>query len=177
MTCTLTMKLVSESQEGNIGEDWRYDLDVKVSTGEHKGRGRVKVPKHNLQSGVVQEPHGSPPPQVIFTGDCVDELRIDMRLVATEVDMFVNDVGKISIPDSILGKNGPLNEAEWEDVFQKIAGLTAAAGLPAWPLGTFSRVATEWRLAHSLRAASSAAVSLSRPAALNSSPTPSAKWL
>jgi hypothetical protein len=96
MTCTLTMKLVSESQEGNVGEDWRYDLDVEVSTGEHKGRGEVKVPKHNLQSGVVREPHGSPPPEVIFTGDCVDELRIDMHLVATEVDMFVNDVGKIS---------------------------------------------------------------------------------
>lgn len=95
MTCTLTMTLVSESQEGNIGEDWRYDLSVKVSSGGHKSQGRVKVPKHNLPSGLVQEPHGSPPPQVVFTGDCVDGLHIDMRLVATEVDMFVNDVGKI----------------------------------------------------------------------------------
>ena len=95
MSCTLTMKLVSESQEGNIGEDWRYDLDVRVSSGEQKGQGRVKVPKHNLPSGLVQEPHGSPEPQVVFRGDCVDALRVDMRLVATEVDVFVNDVGKV----------------------------------------------------------------------------------
>jgi hypothetical protein len=96
MSCTLSVKLISESQEGNIGEDWRYDLEVKVSSGDQQGQGRFKVPKHNLPSGVVQEPHGSPPPQVVFTGDCVDELKLEMRLVATEIDMFVNDVGKIS---------------------------------------------------------------------------------
>lgn len=95
MSCTLTMKLVSESQEGNIGEDWRYDLDVRVSSGGQQGQGRIKVPKHNLPSGLVQEPHGSPEPQVVFTGDCEDALHVEMRLVATEVDMFVNDVGKV----------------------------------------------------------------------------------
>ncbi len=30
MSCRLTMTLISESQEGNIGEDWKYELDVKV---------------------------------------------------------------------------------------------------------------------------------------------------
>jgi len=96
MSCTLTMTLISESQEGNIGEDWKYDLEVKVSSADQKGRGKVKVPKHNLPSGEVREPHGSPPPQEVFTGDCVGELKVAMRLVATEVDMFVNDVGKVS---------------------------------------------------------------------------------
>lgn len=96
MSCTLTMTLISESQEGNIGEDWKYDLDVKVSTAGQKGHGKVKVPKHNLPSGEIREPHGSPPPQVIFSGDCAGELKVSMRLVATEVDMFVNDVGKVS---------------------------------------------------------------------------------
>jgi hypothetical protein len=95
MSCTLSMKLISESQEGNIGEDWKYDLEVKVSSGGQTGKGRVKVPKHNLPAGLVREPHGSPPPEVVFTGDCAGELRVDMRLVATEVDMFVNDVGKV----------------------------------------------------------------------------------
>ena len=95
MSCTLTAKLISESQEGNIGEDWRYDLDVRVSSGDQKGRARFKVPKHNLPSGMVREPHGAPPPQAVFTGDCDGELKVEMRLVATEVDMFVNDVGKI----------------------------------------------------------------------------------
>ena len=95
MSCTLTAKLISQSQEGDIGEDWRYDLDVRVSSGDQKGRARFKVPKHNLQSGMVQEPHGAPQPQTVFAGDCSDELKVEMRLVATEVDMFVNDVGKI----------------------------------------------------------------------------------
>lgn len=96
MSCTLTMTLISESQEGNIGEDWRYELDVKVSTVGQKGQGQVKVPKHNLRSGAIREPHGAPPPQVVFSGDCTGELKVSMRLVATEVDMFVNDVGKVS---------------------------------------------------------------------------------
>ena len=37
MSCTLTMKLVSESQEGNIGEDWRYLLEAKVFHGALAG--------------------------------------------------------------------------------------------------------------------------------------------
>jgi len=96
MTCKLTMTLISESQQGNIGEDWTYTLDVKVQSGDLKGEGSVSVPKHNLPSGPVREPHGSPPSQVIFTGECTDELQLRMHLVATEVDVFFNDVGKVS---------------------------------------------------------------------------------
>ena len=95
MTCKLTMTLISESQQGNIGEDWRYKLDAKVQCGDLKGEGSVSVPKHNLPSGPVREPYGSPPPQVIFTGKCTDDLLLQLRLVATEVDVFFNDVGKV----------------------------------------------------------------------------------
>lgn len=96
MSCKLTMSLISESQEGNCGDDWKYDLDVKVFLQGLKGEGQFNVPKHTLPVGVVEPPHGSPEPQVIFEGDCTDEILVRMELTATEVDMFKNDVGKAS---------------------------------------------------------------------------------
>jgi len=89
------MTLVSECQEGNIGEDWKYALDVEVQSGELRGQGSVSVAKHNLPSGIVREPYGSPAPQVLLTGECSDDLMLRMRLVATEVDLFVDDVGEV----------------------------------------------------------------------------------
>jgi hypothetical protein len=95
MTCKLTMTLISETQEGNIGEDWKYDLDVRVETDGAEGAGAIHVPKHNLPSGVIREPHGAPAPQDIFNGDCKGSLLLRMKLTATEVDVFFNDVGKL----------------------------------------------------------------------------------
>lgn len=94
MSCRLTMTLVSECQEGNVGEDWKYDLDVEVQSGGLKSQGSVSVAKHNLPSGIVREPYGSPAPQVLLSGECTDELLLRIRLTATEVDLFVNDVGE-----------------------------------------------------------------------------------
>ena len=96
MTCKLTMTLISEHQEGNCGEDWKYDLDVKVFHEGLKGEGQVSVPKHTLEAGIVKEPFGSPEPLVVFEGECLTELLVRMQLTATEVDLFVNDVGKAS---------------------------------------------------------------------------------
>ena len=96
MTCKLTMTLVSEYQEGECGEDWKYDLAVKVFHEGLQGEGHVSVPKHNLAAGSVKEPHGSPEPSIIFTGECLTELLVKMEFTATEVDLFVNDVGKVS---------------------------------------------------------------------------------
>jgi len=96
MTCKLTMMLISESQEGNCGEDWKYELNVKVFDDGLKGEGSVKVPKHHLTSGDVRPPHGSPEPLALFTGDCASHMMVRMELTATEVDMFVDDIGKAS---------------------------------------------------------------------------------
>ena len=96
MSCKLTMRLVSESQEGNIGVDWRYQLEVKVFHGALAGEATVEVAKHKLQSGEVSLPHGSPDPVVLFEGECEDELLIRLNLTAAEVDTFIDDVGKAS---------------------------------------------------------------------------------
>lgn len=96
MTCTLTMTLISETQAGDIGEDWKYDLAAKVFNDKLEGEARVSVAKHNLPPNVVREPHGAPGPVELFSGECEDQLLVRMQLTATEVDMFVNDVGKAS---------------------------------------------------------------------------------
>ena len=96
MTCKLIMTLLSESQEGNCGEDWKYELDVKVFNEGLKGEGIISVPKHTLDAGSVREPFGSPEPVTVFEGECLTELLIRLNLTATEVDLFVNDVGKAS---------------------------------------------------------------------------------
>lgn len=97
MTYRLTMALISEGQVGDCGNDWAYDLEVKVFHAGLKGKGTVSVPKHTLESGAVEEPYGSPAPVVLFEGECDDELQLKMLLTATEVDTFINDVGKASM--------------------------------------------------------------------------------
>ena len=101
MTCKLTMTLISESQEGECGDDWKYDLEVQAIHDGILGEGRISVPKHLLESGAIREPFGSPAPVLLYEGECVGELLLKMNLTATEVDMFVNDVGKISKEVSI----------------------------------------------------------------------------
>ena len=97
MACKLVMTLLSESQEGECGEDWKYTLDVKVFSEGLKGEGMISVPRHTLTSGTTAAPFGSPEPIVVYTGDCLTELMIRLHLTAIEVDLFVNDVGKASM--------------------------------------------------------------------------------
>ena len=127
MTCKLTMTLISEHQEGNCGEDWKYDLDVKVFHEGLKGEGQVSVPKHILPVGVVKEPHGSPQPQVVFTGECLTELLVRMELTATEIDLFVNDVGKAS-KDITIACPGPHGDKVTKEV-DMVAGVKEAPSI------------------------------------------------
>lgn len=127
MTCTLTMTLISETQEGNIGEDWKYDLAVKVFNDNLEGEATVSVPKHNLPAGVVREPHGAPGPVVLFSGECVDQLLVRMQLTATEVDMFINDVGKAG-KDLRIECPGPGGEKVTKEV-DIAAGVRESPGI------------------------------------------------
>jgi hypothetical protein len=96
MTCKLTMTLVSETQEGECGDDWMYRLEAKVFHGGLRADAVVEVPEHKLASGEVQEPFGEPAPVDLFEGDCDGPLQVRLLLVATEVDTFINDVGEAS---------------------------------------------------------------------------------
>jgi hypothetical protein len=106
MTCTLTMALVSEAQEGDIGEDWTYRLAAKVFDGDLDEEASISVPKHNLPSGVVREPHGRPAPVTLFSGECQSSVLVRMQLTATEIDLFVNDVGTVE-KELRIGCPGP----------------------------------------------------------------------
>lgn len=94
MNCTLTAALISETQEGDIGEDWKYTLSVKAFEDDLDGEATISVPKHKLPAGAVREPFGSPTPVQVFSGECERGFLVRMVLTATEVDMFINDVGK-----------------------------------------------------------------------------------
>ena len=97
MTCSTTMTLISEHQEGKCGDDWKYDVDVKVFIEGLKGEGVISVPKHTLRSGTVEKPYGLPEPLIVFSGECSTEVLVKLNLKATEVDLFINDVGKASM--------------------------------------------------------------------------------
>ncbi len=82
MTCKLTMTLISEHQEGNCGNDWKYDLDAKVFHEGLKGEGRVSVPKHTLDAGRRQG---------------------TLRLTRTPGDLFRRMPDRIAGPDATDG--------------------------------------------------------------------------
>jgi hypothetical protein len=94
MNCTLTAALISETQEGDIGEDWKYTLSVKAFEDDLDGEATISVPKHKLPAGVVREPFGSPAPVQVYRGECERGFLVRLLLTATEVDLFINDVGK-----------------------------------------------------------------------------------
>ena len=93
MACTLTLSLISESQEGDVGDDWKYELETKVFSGALAGQGTISVPKHQLASGETQEPHGNPAAIAIPAGEPGAEIKINLKLTATEVDLFRDDSG------------------------------------------------------------------------------------
>lgn len=93
MTGKITMSLLSERQDGAIGDDWKYQLTAKVFHGALADEGAIDVPKHKLHSGATQAPPGPPEPVVLKTGVRGDDVLVRLHLDATEVDLFVNDHG------------------------------------------------------------------------------------
>ena len=97
MTAKLIFSVLQESQEGPIGDDWKYWVEVKVFNEGLKGQGKISVEKHKLPAGVAQEPHGSPAAVVIPAGEGGLPVKVKITLEATEVDLFKSDVGKTSV--------------------------------------------------------------------------------
>jgi hypothetical protein len=97
MGCKVTVELLSERQDGPIGDDWRYTIEAKVFNEGLKGKGVIKVPKHNLPSGQTQEPPGPPPPMVLDAGACGEQILVRLQVDATEVDLLIHDKGSSSL--------------------------------------------------------------------------------
>lgn len=93
----VTMSLVTERQDGPIGDDWRYVVEAKVFNEGLKGKGTIKVPKHTLSSGVTQEPPGPPESLVMESGNCGDNILVRIKVDATEVDWLIHDKGSASM--------------------------------------------------------------------------------
>jgi hypothetical protein len=95
MAFKVSISVLSESQEGDIGDDWKFDLSVKVFNEGLQGEGRIKVKKHHLPAGVIQDPPGPPAPLVLPAGEAAGQILVRLSLTATEVDLFQNDSGTI----------------------------------------------------------------------------------
>ncbi len=95
MAFKVTIAVLSETQEGDIGDDWKFDLNVKTFNEGLQGEGNIKVKKHHLPAGVIQDPPDLPGPLVLSAGDGQQNILIRFNLKATEVDLFQNDVGII----------------------------------------------------------------------------------
>ncbi len=98
MSSRITISLLSESQTGTIGNDWKYTLEAKVfGTGQSHalaGKGRIRVPKHRLDSGKTQVPPGPPEALVLEAGEPGAEVLVDLRIKVAEVDLFQNDTAE-----------------------------------------------------------------------------------
>ena len=106
MAGKVTFSLLSEGQEGKIGDDWKYTVEIKIFNQGLKGKGTINVPKHQLLSGVTMEPHGAPDALVLDAGDDGSELKIWLKLIAIEVDLFRNDTGECDL-NFIMACPGP----------------------------------------------------------------------
>ena len=100
MACKITISLLSESQEGTIGNDWKYSLEARISgtrvSHAQLGKGMISVPKHRLDSGKTQAPPGPPDALVLPAGEAGSEVRVDLRIKVAEVDLVVNDTAEMS---------------------------------------------------------------------------------
>lgn len=101
MNGRITITLLTERQDGQIGDDWKYEIGVKVFNGGLVSEGSIEVPEHQLSSGTTEVPPGPPEPLVLDAGAVGDEVLVRIRLDATEVDALVSDHGSSSRDFSI----------------------------------------------------------------------------
>lgn len=92
MECKLTVSIVEESVDGDIGDDWEYTVTATVidANGRSIESGRIRVPEHLLKPGPPQ-----PPPQAagvkIRAGACGAFPKVELRVDVNEVDWLVDD--------------------------------------------------------------------------------------
>lgn len=97
MGCKVTMSLRGERQDGPIGDDWRYVVEAKIFNQGLVDKGKIKIAKHSLPSGVTQEPPGDKTSVTLDGGECGDEVLVRIQVDATEVDWLIHDKGSGSM--------------------------------------------------------------------------------
>jgi hypothetical protein len=127
MACKVHLSLVSETQEGNIGSDWRYSVQVKAFNGGLQGEGTLDVPKHTLDAGSIQPPPGPPEILDIDAGECGSEVLLKIKFTATEIDLLKNDSGT-SDSSLVLKCPGPGEEPARHDI-ELSAGVRESPGI------------------------------------------------
>lgn len=127
MNGKVTVTLLSERQDGQIGDDWQYKLGVMVFNGDLVDEGSIEVPVHTLSAGSPQEPPGPPEPLVLNAGSAGSDVLVRLRLDATEVDALFDDHGTSS-KDFSIRCPGPDEPPVSEDVTVS-AGVMESHGL------------------------------------------------
>ncbi len=135
MACTLTLSLISEHQDGEIGDDWKYTLETKVYAGALTGSETISVEKHKLSEGESQPPFGDPAPVTIPAGNSGDELRIDLRLTATEVDLFRNDTGEHAVTVNLVAPEAGQSSTENVEIAVGVVEMPAQMKTSVFTLG------------------------------------------
>ena len=96
MACTISISLVSEHVDGEIGNDWKYSLSAEAVGMDGSDSARLDVPQHKLSPGLTSVP----PNREAVTlrgGDCGTPTRVVLTLVASEVDWVFSDTGEQSV--------------------------------------------------------------------------------
>ena len=110
MECKITVSVVQESLEGDIGDDWEYSITATIldPSGARKATARIPVKKHTLKPGTSQ-----PPPQAVGVkipaGRCGTHPHVELKVDVSEVDWLVNDPGTktIVVPVECPGSGKP----------------------------------------------------------------------
>jgi hypothetical protein len=92
MGCKICVSLVSERVDGDIGDDWEYAVEARISeaTGSHSGR--IEVERHQLTPGQTRELMGVHSTE-LEAGPCGSEVELELHLQAREIDWVFSDVG------------------------------------------------------------------------------------
>ncbi len=133
MQSKLLFSIIQEGHEGPIGDDWRYKVEAKVYNQGLTGETEIEVAEHNLPSGTKQAPPGPPAPVELSAGECGNPILIKLRVEATEVDTFRNDVGHTNMDITLecpeAGKEPLVHEQEVNIAVVESPGLTGATSM------------------------------------------------
>ena len=95
MGCRISVALISERVDGDIGDDWEYAVEVRVAGVGGTDSGRIEVERHKLTPGVMRELPGVHSTDVA-AGPCGSVAELELHLRAAEIDWVFSDVGEHS---------------------------------------------------------------------------------